>query len=354
VSLSDNVLDLVTNTLDALETNRLALSDVIRRCCRIARLRNDYLSLWWLEYEMIEISDSNRTTALVAEIAPNLTKEEFLRHKAKIVEHWIEERSCCVLHDNGEINNEKQVITTGVGQIEVTISHLQQEVADITVPEGLNPVDLYFRSKGANDLRWKARFSATQLADVLEKIRQRVFSFLSHTEKQLLYGQLHADIFERNRRYVDLKLGQLCPDALEKFIEVYRRLQENTPESRAQALTSCRRLLKSLADSLYPPADRPVIGADGKSRELTDAKYIARLWQYMYEHAPRSKSGELMKTQVQYLGARLDSLYDLACKGVHAEISEFEVNQCAIQTYLLAGDLLRLSEGISAIGMESE
>jgi hypothetical protein len=34
---------------------------------------------------------------------------------------------------------------------------------------------------------------------------------------------------------------------------------------------------------------------------------------------------------------------------VHAEVSEFELNQCVIQTYLLVGDILRLTESDSGI-----
>jgi len=41
--------------------------------------------------------------------------------------------------------------------------------------------------------------------------------------------------------------------------------------------------------------------------------------------------------------------YELSCKGVHAEVSEFELNQCVIQTYLLVGDILRLTESDSGI-----
>jgi len=354
VSVSETVLGLVTDTLDALETDRFALSTVVRRCCRIARLRNDYPGLWWLEYEMIDITDSEQKSEILREIVPHLSIEEFRRYRDKIAEYWIEERSQYLPDKSGQTANEEQVIAKGIGQIELDIAYLRQEAEDTTVPEGLHPVDLYFQSKGASDLRWKTRLLAKKYADVLERIRQKVYNFLSQTEKQLLYGQVHADIFDRNRRYVDLKLGQLCPDALGEFVEAFRRVQDNTPASRAQALTSCRRFLKSLADCLYPPSDQPVVGADDHSRILTNDKYKSRLWQFIHEQTSDSKSGRLLKVQVQDLGNRVDAVHDLACKGVHAEVEEFELNQCLTQMYLLTGDLLRLSEGTSAIGMESE
>jgi hypothetical protein len=55
-----------------------------------------------------------------------------------------------------------------------------------------------------------------------------------------------------------------------------------------------------------------------------------------------------METSVEELGKRVDRLNALASKGVHAEVTEFEVNLCVLQTYALAGDLLRLLDATSA------
>jgi hypothetical protein len=61
----------------------------------------------------------------------------------------------------------------------------------------------------------------------------------------------------------------------------------------------------------------------------------------------------LLQASVQDLGNRLDRLYDLVNKGVHADISKFEVNQCVIQTYILIGDLIRILDRQTAIGAEA-
>jgi hypothetical protein len=55
-------------------------------------------------------------------------------------------------------------------------------------------------------------------------------------------------------------------------------------------------------------------------------------------------SGQMNLAQLEDLGHRLDKAYDLACKGVHASISELEANQCVMQTYLLIADILRLTD----------
>lgn len=346
---NNHIQNLISETIATVESNNISLSIVIRKCIRIARLRNDYLNLWWLEWEMVNITNENERLKILREILSHFPKESYEYFKKNLTAEWVKEREIVTIDSEGKIHSGDSVIAKGVGEIELDYRNFHEIVKDSQTPSGLHPIDLYFVDQSRSNQRIIARTMASSIQAVLERIKQRAHDFLSESEKQLIYGQLHADIFEQNRQYVDLKLGQLCPEAVMKFNEAYQRLKNNTPESRAQALTSCRRLLKSLADQLYPPSDNQITGVDGKLRALTEKKYISRLWQYVFEQIGHSASSELLFAQVQDLGNRLDRLYDLTNKGVHDEVSEFEVNQCVIQTYLLIGDLIRISENQSPI-----
>lgn len=132
-----------------------------------------------------------------------------------------------------------------------------------------------------------------------------------------------------------------------------QRVKENTPETRAQALLSCRRLFKYLADVFYPPISQPVTGADGKTRDLSEEKYISRLWQFITDKTQITTSVELIQVSLNDLGNRLDHIYEFTNKWVHADVKEFEMNLCSIQTYLLTGDLLRILDKQSAIADSS-
>ena len=72
----------------------------------------------------------------------------------------------------------------------------------------------------------------------------------------------------------------------------------------------------------------------GKDHEITEEKYINRLWQFISENTCNSISYELQQVSIVDLGHRLDKVYDFTSKGVHDDVDEFEVNQCIIQTYL--------------------
>ena len=141
---------------------------------------------------------------------------------------------------------------------------------------------------------------------------------------------------------MDERLQSLAPEILDQLHIAYRRTREGTSEARSHALTSCRRVLKALADRFYPPSKAPVMGVDGKERVLNDSMYIARLWQFISELNTGSKARQILHDDVISLGERIDRLYQLTNKGVHENVTEFEVNMCVLSTYNVVGAILRL------------
>jgi hypothetical protein len=268
------------------------------------------------------------------------------------LEMWMKERPA-LLFENGKIEKTDMIIFKNVAELENELDGMITDYQRIQTPAGLTPFDTYKIDQQNINLRIQTQIFINHYQKILENIKNRVYDFLGQTEKQLLYGQYHADIFERNRQYVELRLGKICHEALKEFDAALTRVQENTPATRAQALLSCRRLLKDLADVLYPPTNVQITGADGKQRDLSEDKYINRLWQFIYEKTPKSTSGQLLMATIDDLGHRIDRIYDAINKGIHAEIDEFEVNQCLIQTYLVIGDLLRVFDRQSATGLEN-
>lgn len=348
---SQYVLGIVTNALDELAGGAVPLSAIIQKSIRIARLREDYVNLWWLEWEMVDLTNEKFRYRVVPEII-HIGREQIAFLDKEFKDAWVQERLATEISQNMEITPGESLLQKGIGEIEVDLAFFTQAATESQVPSGLHPVDLYFEHRSTSKARTVYRIRASDCETILQRVRQRVHRFLSQAEKQLVYGQLHSDVFERNRRYVELRLGELCPDAIAKFVSAYDRVNEDDPEARAQALTSCRRLLKSLADVLYPPRGDPVVGANGKAHDLSEEKYVARLWQYVYEKLGDSRSTNVLKASLQDLGNRIDSLYALTSKGVHAEVSDFEASQCLIQTYVLVSDLIHIHDQQFATGVE--
>ena len=353
MNVTDRLLDLTQRALEEFDDSSCRISSVIWKAIRLATLRNDYHNVLWLRQETFSFTDDEAKVRLVEEVAPHYTKDEFDAIRRRLAEAFIEERRILEAVDEGQngirLVDNKNVCPIPVAEIENEVERLARLVVSASPPAGLHPLDLYFSDRAYAKIRTMSEAEIGQYRAILARIGGRVHEFLSTTEKQLIYGQIHADIFERNRQYVDGKLSAIAPEALEQFTTVYRRIGEGDPEARSQAFGSCRRILKSLADSLYPPREDPVIGTDGNPRNLTDDKYIARLWQFVSDRVGTTKSGGMLLAQVSDLGSRIDRLYEFTNKGVHADVSEFEVDQCVIQTYLLVGDLLRITDQESAV-----
>lgn len=346
----NKILKLVEKALDEFDTPNFRLNNILQKAIRIARLRNDFDNLWWLEFEIISLENKEAKRRICEEISPHYTKDRFRETQERISKAYLGERKVRKMDHTGTILDEKNTCGLSISEIEDRIDTFVEKTEKMFPQVGLSPGDLFFKSQ----FRTYAQLVTDDFRSILANVSQRIHDFLSVTEKQLLYGQLNPDIFEQNRQYVDARLSKIAPKALAQLKTAYRHLGEKEPESRSHALTSCRRSLKSFADVIYPPHEEPVVGPDGVERELTEDKFISRLWQYVTEKVKGNKSGNLLLALINDLGNRIDRIYDLSCKGVHNDVSEFEVNQCVIQTYILIGDILRLADQDSAINVEIE
>jgi hypothetical protein len=329
---------LVAAALEDVDDVNVPVSSLLRKAIRIARLRNDFGSLVWLAMEMRPIGDEDERDRALKEVAPHFRAAELRTIWEREVEGLIKRHTV----------TEDKMMGASVPDIEEAIRGMATAQAGLgQLPPGLHSLDVFHENRRHEKDRMTLTVEIQQRRLVLSRVRQRVADFFSQTERELLFGHLNADIFERNRVYVDTQLKRLAPEALEQFAAAYRRRGENDRESRAHAVTSCRRVLKTVADALYPATDEEVTGVDGKTRKMTEDRFVMRLCQFAAEKGQRSKSVELIAAQVKALGDRLDALNDLASKGLHADADAREVDQCLIQTYLTVGDLLRLAEGES-------
>jgi len=333
-----NVEEILTLTRKALEEfESVPLAASLRRAERIARLRGDITyafrfqldlrpnggSTAWSRTEAWEMLKSESEDANPAEVDGwrSLLGEEWM--KERIPSHVPE-----VLNDtfgNGELIG---------GSIESVIRHaalMERESALSTKPQ--------------HQVRFEVRRDLD--LEIIERTTHRVFTYLCMVERDLSYIGVNADIFERHRRRVEAFLSQVSPRVLEQFTAAYRRARDDDPESKSHALTTCRRILESVADVVYPARAEVVVGSTGKSSNVGANKYVNRLWAFVDDSTSGTTHSELVLATLQDFGARIDAAYAMANKGVHAEVSQAEVDTCVMQTYLLAGELLRIFEDAS-------
>jgi hypothetical protein len=179
----------------------------------------------------------------------------------------------------------------------------------------------------------------------LQEKKAKICRYVLDKYYELKFGLIPEEIFERTRDRVDKKLREMVPAAVEKFVSAYENLKSTNPEDWSNAVHSCRRILKTVADALYPPnpGEETEVKRNGKSIKIGPDNYINRLMIYIEDHSTSEKSRDIIGSSLKYIGDRLDAIYNATTKGTHADITRRdEAERYIIYTYLLLGDILSL------------
>lgn len=164
-----------------------------------------------------------------------------------------------------------------------------------------------------------------------------IYDMVVEIYHELLFSALQADLFSDTQTQVDGTLSVASGTALEKIERVSDRLRDGDVESVSQALTTCRRLIDSCADHLFP-ARGGSYDVDGQPLKVEPPAVLNRLQAYAHSTgASKSRRDRLRRT--------LADLYGRCSAGTHAEVSVHEARFVFLQTYVALGELLTLSPG---------
>ena len=132
-------------------------------------------------------------------------------------------------------------------------------------------------------------------------------------------------MFSRIRIRVDSIIGDYIPDSIKQFTAVYENLKSENVEDWSNAVHSCRRILQSLADKVYPPTEDKVTDNDGKKTiKLGSENYINRLIQFIDDNSDSERFNDIVGSHLKFIGERLDSIFKAAQKGSHNIITNEE------------------------------
>jgi hypothetical protein len=150
---------------------------------------------------------------------------------------------------------------------------------------------------------------------------------------ELLFSDLQATLFTDTQANVDGTLAAASGSALDKIERVSDRLRDSDPESVSQALTTCRRLIDSCADHLFPANEDPYDLGDGATLKVGQQNVLNRLQAYCHSQG-------VSKSRRDRLRHTLADLYGRCSAGTHAEVTVQEARFVFLQTYIALGELL--------------
>jgi hypothetical protein len=244
-----------------------------------------------------------------------------------------------------------RVFLESIGTLEAQTSSAELALtaaqdSDISISSA-NPHQFVHAPKGNVYERSNIR-SAIQLASArLGSRRNLIYQYTSEKYYELKFSGIASDVFARIRERVDSGIGKTVPIAVQQFSAVYENLWSDNPEDWSNAVHSCRRILQSLADAVFPATEQERIKERGGKSfpiKLGKENYINRLVAFIEDASSSERFQDIVGSNLQFMGDRLDALFKAAQKGSHTTIiNKEEADRYVVYTYLLVGDVLALA-----------
>jgi len=211
-----------------------------------------------------------------------------------------------------------------------------------------NPYQSVYPPFGTGGERRTIRIDAITASTKIAARRSFIYGYALRKHYELKFSGIADDIFSRIRERVDSSIGKHIPEAVKKLSAIHDNLSSENAEDWSNAVHSCRRILQDLADVIFPP--------QGEDREKTEKgrtvtiklgkeNYINRLIAFIEDHSSSARFKHIVGSHLQFIGERLDSIFQAAQKGSHDVIvSQQEADRYVIYTYMVVGDILSLLE----------
>ena len=196
----------------------------------------------------------------------------------------------------------------------------------------------YLSDKGLIDVKWflGGIFIAEINSYGIDWLEQSIEE-VTETE-----GDALKHIFDETKDFVDVKLEEICPDALEKIKFCYKDLlSDSHPHRNARIAYDSREILKDFTDAIFK--DEYLQNNELKpSRNQTKNKLRYTLRAIKVESETTRK---MLETQIEYLSNYFDNLDSFIQKNMHPdrfEVTKEDAKRCVIYTYLVIADVLTL------------
>ncbi|OTK46986.1 DNA uptake protein [Acinetobacter baumannii] len=317
-------LKIVEEGLKELESPKGSVTVGVQKLSRAANLLNEDEIVAWSQ---LHLGNQEYTTAL----------DKFFK-KVKIEAEKLKDKNQPVnVNPTDELFKKelKKII-----DLHLPLTELNESFSFKTNPKagGFNSVD-FIESKLNTLIREKIGNDGYHYKNPLQAhityIKKYAFKYLTELHEKLKFSGTITSTFDVLKNAVDDRLLDLDPEIAEQLMLAFKSVSSSNKEEWSHALTTCRRLLESLADKLYP-ASELVIG----KRTFKQGQYVNRLWQFMNDAIVSDSNRDLAQTHVNFLGSWLEKVNKLTNKGVHDDVSQIEATKAVFHLYLMLADLL--------------
>ncbi|HAS6410344.1 TPA: hypothetical protein I7256_23200 [Vibrio vulnificus] len=305
ISKSEHTLELVQDLLDDLELGRSSVEKIILKASRLARIVGAEEIKEWLRFELGGFYSDNAISLKYMTLTGRWTNRD--ENKG----YWIP-----------------------FAQIEARIEADKAKLSVMRIPDSSG--DHNYAVNHATRAMNETTNNISKFSGIRSKVIALLHKFIIDVYYEKVFDNLSESIFEGYKREVDHLISENCGDVLEQIPTVMERLSSGNAEAISHALTTCRRVIESFADSIFPASDE-TMNISGNELKLDASKHQNRINAYIHQ---RCES----KSRKQRFRQNLANLFDRVSTGVHKDVTPEEAKALFLNTYLFLGEVLHLEE----------
>jgi hypothetical protein len=304
-SKTEHILKLATEIMDDIELSRNEAQSILLKTTRLARYVDDSETRAFLKFEMQGYSNN-----------------ELGRKYMTLTGRWTD-----IEKDLG--------YWYPLSQVEAKIEVENTKLAQLRIPDtSADTARIIVRDIRSNISETAVRIA--KLGGVKSRIISLLHDFVTNVYYERTFDNLAEGIFESYKKDIDLLIAENSGDVIEQIPSVVARLSESDSESISQALTTCRRIIDSFANHIFPPSEE-TFNIGGNELSLKENNVLNRINVFIHQNCEST-------TRRKKLKQNLSNLYSRVSSGVHSDVDYKEAKNLFLNAYLILGEILTLKK----------
>ena len=306
ISKTEHIIQLSKEIIDDVELSKIDAQALLLKATRLARYVDNEEIRSWLRYEMQGYSRQNETSLKY------MTKTGRWTDKEKNEGYWIP-----------------------LAQIEASVEAQKTKLSLIRIPDTSGEKATFVIDRVTHQMNY-ATSNISKLGGITSRVVSLIHDFATNVYYQKTFDNIAESIFDNYKKEIDLLIAENSGDILDQIPSVINRLADGDKESISQSLLTCRRIIDSFADHLFPAKDES-INIGGNELSLKKDKVQNRINAYIHLNCES-------ESRKKKLRQNLTNLYERVSTGVHSEVDTHEAKNLFFNTYLLLGEILSLKK----------
>jgi hypothetical protein len=303
-SKSEHILSLAIELMDDIELSRIDAQAILLKTTRLARYVDNQEIRQFLKFEM-----------------EGYNKDSMSLNYIEKTGRWVDKEKGTAYY-------------FPLSQVEAKEKIESIKMQQLNIPNASTDYMLAISKNVTLELN-ETSIRIAKLGGIKSRVISIVHEFVTNVYYEKTFDGLAESIFDQYKKDIDLLIAKNSGDVIEQIPSAIARLSEKNPEAISQALTTCRRIIDSFADHIFP-ASEETFNIGGNDLQLKQSNVLNRINVFIYKNSNS-------ESRKQKLRQNLTNLYSRLSAGVHDNVDQYEARNLFFNVYLILGEILTLN-----------